>query len=239
MSNLRRPNLVGSAAARILPDKVPPINAHPRARNLSISNALTVPRPAVQRTWHWCHELITAHHRTVLFRAASRGVQGISGRTPCANDISGFCAAHHVSFILIGPGTRQALIDAMRALNWETTDDHGVQVVHVPDQRSLRFYYVTGDYWPADKWMGKTARIVTHRQPLELRITGQYRPSRIEPVEIRLADDAGILRFLIGNGDSKTISIPANASITVTANATFGVGYGSRQMSVTLSLEPK
>ena len=156
-----------------------------------------------------------------------------------ANDISGFCVAHNVSFILIGPGTPQPLIDGMRALNWETTDNHGVQVLRVPDQRSLRFYYVTGDYWPADKWMGKTARIVTHRQPLELRITGQYRPSRIEPVEIRLADDAGILRFLIGNGDSKTISIPANASITVTANATFGVGYGSRQMSVTLSLEPK
>jgi hypothetical protein len=86
--------------------------------------------------------------------------------------------------------------------------------------------------------MGKTARIVTHRQPLELRITGQYRPARVEPVEIRLADDAGILRFLIGHGDSKTISVPANASITVTANATFGVGYGSRQMSVMLSLEP-
>src|SRR6266481_6389625 len=112
-----------------------------------------------------------------------------------ANDISGFCAAHDVSFILIGPGSPQPLIDAMRALNWETTDDHGVQVVRVPDQRSLRFYYVTGDYWPGDKWMGKEARIVTHGQPLELRITGQYRPSKIKPVEIRLADDAGISRF--------------------------------------------
>jgi hypothetical protein len=156
-----------------------------------------------------------------------------------ANDISGFCAAHNVSFILIGPGTPQTLIDAIRALNWETTDDHGVQVVRIPDQGSLRFYYVTGDYWPSDKWMGREAKIVTHGQPLELRITGQYRPSKIKPVEIRLADDAGISRFSIGNGDSKTISVPANASITLTANATFGVGNGSRPLSVTLSLEPK
>jgi len=156
-----------------------------------------------------------------------------------ANDISGFCVAHNVSFILIGPGTPQTLIDAVRALNWETTDDHGVRVVCIPDQGSLRFYYVTGDYWPSDKWMGREAKIVTHGQPLELRITGQYRPSKIKPVEIRLADDAGISRFSIGNGDSKTISVPANASITLTANATFGVGNGSRPLSVTLSLEPK
>jgi hypothetical protein len=156
-----------------------------------------------------------------------------------ANDISGFCVAHNVAFILIGPGTPQTLIDAMRALNWETTNDHGVQVVRVPDQRSLRFYYITGDYLPLDKWMGKEARIVTHGQPLEMRITGQYLPSKIKRVEIRLADDAGISRFSIGNGDSKTISVPADASITLTANRTFGVGGGPRQISVMLSLEPK
>jgi len=156
-----------------------------------------------------------------------------------ANDISGFCVAHDVSFILIGPGTPQSLIDEIRALNWETTNDHGVQVVQVPDQRLLRFYYVTGNYWPDDKWMGKEARIVTHGQPLELHITGQYRPPEIKRVEIRLADDAGISRFFIGNGDSKTISVPATASITLTAKATFGVGIGSRQMSVTLNVEPK
>ena len=127
----------------------------------------------------------------------------------------------------------------MRALNWETTDDHGVQVVHVPDQRSLRFYYVTGNYWPLDKWMGKEVRIVTHGQPLELRITGEYLPSKIKRVEIRLADDAGISRFLIRSGDSKTISVSANASITLTANPTFDVGNGLRQISVMLSLEPK
>ena len=156
-----------------------------------------------------------------------------------ANDISGFCVAHNVAFILIGPGTQQTLIAATRALNWETTDDHGVQVVRVPDQRSLRFYYVTGNYWPLDKWMGKEARIVAHGQPLEMRITGQYLSSKIKRVEIRLADDAGISRFSIRNGDSKTISVPANASITLTANPTFGVGNGVRQISVMLSLDPK
>jgi hypothetical protein len=54
-----------------------------------------------------------------------------------ANDISGFCVAQKVSFILVGPGTPQTLIDAIRALNWETTDDHGVQVVRVPDRSAL------------------------------------------------------------------------------------------------------
>jgi hypothetical protein len=87
--------------------------------------------------------------------------------------------------------------------------------------------------------MGKEARIVTHGQPLVMRITGQYLPSKIKRVKIRLADDAGVSRFSIRNGDSKTISVPADASITLTANPTFGVGSGPRQISVMLSLEPK
>ena len=101
------------------------------------------------------------------------------------NDLSGFCAAHRVSAILVGPGTPATLVAAISALHWQETNAHGVRVVRVPDPRSLHFHQVLGDYWPQDSWMGRQVNIVTHGQPIELRITGQYRPVELGPVEIR------------------------------------------------------
>ena len=47
--------------------------------------------------------------------------------------------AHRVSAILVGPGTPAALVAAISALHWQGTNAHGVQVVRVPDPRSLHF----------------------------------------------------------------------------------------------------
>ena len=56
------------------------------------------------------------------------------------NDLSGFCVAHRVSAILVGPGTPAALSAAISALHWQETNAHGVRVVRVPDPRSLHFH---------------------------------------------------------------------------------------------------
>ena len=74
---------------------------------------------------------------------------------------------------------------AISALHWPETNAHGVRVVRIPDPRSLHFHQVWGDYWPEDSWMGRRVNIVTHGQPMELRISGQYRPVELGPVEIR------------------------------------------------------
>src|SRR6516225_6990940 len=101
------------------------------------------------------------------------------------NDLSGFCVSHRVSAILVGPGTPAALVAAISALHWQETNAYGVRVVRVPDPDSLHFHHVSGDYWPQDNWMGRQVNIVTHGQPMELRISGQYRPVELGPVEIR------------------------------------------------------
>jgi hypothetical protein len=56
------------------------------------------------------------------------------------NDLSGFCVAHRVSAILVGPGTPAALAAAISALHWQETNAYGVRVVRVPDPRSLHFH---------------------------------------------------------------------------------------------------
>jgi hypothetical protein len=56
------------------------------------------------------------------------------------NDLSGFCVAHRVSAILVGPGTPAALVAAISALHWQETNAHGVRVVRVPDPRSVHFH---------------------------------------------------------------------------------------------------
>jgi hypothetical protein len=163
------------------------------------------------------------------------------------NDLSDFCDAHRVSAILIGPGTPAPLVEAITALHWQETKSYRVRVVRLPDPASLHFYHVSGEYWPEDSeanWMGRHADIVTHGQPIELRITGQYRPVELGPVEIRATvNGSDVTTYRIGQPDTQVVRVPANASVTLTASATF-VPKGlprdgiQRQLSVVLSLQP-
>jgi hypothetical protein len=61
------------------------------------------------------------------------------------NDISAFCITHHVSAVLVGPGTPTPVAAAIEGLHWQETRDHGITVVRVPDSRSLHFYYILGE----------------------------------------------------------------------------------------------
>jgi len=123
-----------------------------------------------------------------------------------------------------------------------------VRVVRVPDPRSLHFYHVSGEYWPEDSpanWMGRQVNIVTHGQPIELSITGQYRPVELGPVEIdATVNGSEVASYRIGQRDTQVLSVPANASVTLRASATF-VPNGlprdgiQRRVSVLLSLQPE
>ena len=161
------------------------------------------------------------------------------------SDLSGFCLAHRVSAILVGPGTPPAQVAAISALHWQEANDHGVRVVRVPDPDSLHFHRVSGDYWPGDSWMGRQVNIVTHGQPLELRITGRYRPAELSPVEIRATvNGSEVASYRIGPPDTQVLRVPANASVTLTASATFvpnGLpgNVDQRSLSVVLNLQPE
>ena len=93
--------------------------------------------------------------------------------------------------------------------------------------------------------MGRQVNIVTHGQPMELRISGQSRPLELGPVEIRATvngSEAGSYR--IGCPDVQVLRVPANASVTLTASATFipkGLprNVEQRGLSVVLSLQPE
>jgi hypothetical protein len=161
------------------------------------------------------------------------------------NDLSGFCLAHRVSAILIGPGTSPAMVATISALHWQETDADGVRVVRVPDPDSLHFYHVWGDYWPYDGWMGRRVNIVTHGQPLEIQISGQYRPADLGPVEIHATiNGSEEATYRIGKTDTQVLSAPADASITLTASATYipkglPLDAEQRRLSVVLHLEPE
>jgi hypothetical protein len=154
-----------------------------------------------------------------------------------ANDLTGFCVAHKVSALLLCPGTSQALVHAVHALHWPATKDHEVEIMRVPEYQSLRFYYVDGDYWPSDEWMGKAVHVVTQGTPVRLSINGQYRPP--EPVEIRVVNGVDAKLYTIGPNDMQIVDIPANASVTITAASTFRVSDRGeyRSLSVHLKVE--
>jgi hypothetical protein len=164
------------------------------------------------------------------------------------NDLSGFCVSHRVSAILVGPDTPAPLVAAISALRWPETNAYGVRVVRVPDPDSLHFHQVSGDYWPEDGWMGRQVNIVTHGQPMELRISGQYRPVKLGPVEIRATvNGSEVESYHIGQPDTQVLRVPANASVTLTASATFVPkrpkrlprDAEQRRLSVVLSLQPE
>ena len=138
------------------------------------------------------------------------------------SDLSGFCLAHRVSAILVGPGTSAELVAAINALHWPETNAHGMRVVRVPDPRSLHFYRVSGDYWREDSWMGHQVNIVTHGQPIEVRISGKNRPVELGPVQIRATvKGSEVATYRIGQPDTEVLRVPADASVTLTAGATF------------------
>lgn len=140
------------------------------------------------------------------------------------NDISAFCGTHHVSAILMGPGTPTPLAAAIEALHWQETKDHGMRIVRVPDSSSLHFHYVLGDYWPsgsAESWMGHRISIVTSNEPMQLRITGRYRPAELGPVELSFVNGSDASHYRVAQGDTYILSVPADSSVSLTANATF------------------
>ena len=170
-------------------------------------------------------------------------LKGIPGPS-FESDLSGFCVAHRVSAILVGPGTPPVLVTAISALHWQETNAHGVRVVRVPGADSLHFHRVLGDFWPQDSWMGRQVSIVTHGQPMEVRITGRYRPVELGPVEIRATvNGSEVASYRIGQPDTQVLKVPPNASVTLTASATFvpkGVPRNEwRNLSVVLSLQPE
>jgi hypothetical protein len=149
---------------------------------------------------------------------------------------------------LVGPDAPAALVAAISALHWQETKAYGVRVVRVPDRDSLHFHQVSGDYWPDDNWMGRQVNIVTHGQPMELRISGQYRPVKLGPVEIRATvNGSEVGSYRIGQPDTQVLRVPANALVTLTASATFVPKRpkrlprddDQRSLSVILSLQPE
>jgi hypothetical protein len=140
------------------------------------------------------------------------------------DDITAFCITHHVSAILVGPGTPTPVAAAIEDLHWQETRDHGITVVRVPHSRPLHFYYVLGDYWPEDgpeSWMGHQINIVTHGQPMQLSITGRDRPPELGPVEISVVNGSDISRYRITKHDTHVVSLPADVSVVLTASDTF------------------
>jgi hypothetical protein len=140
-----------------------------------------------------------------------------------ADDLTGFCFTHRVSAILVGPGTPTPLAAAIEDLHWQETKDHGITVVRVPYSSVLHFYYVLGDYWPEgpESWMGHQINIVTHGQPMQLTITGQYRPPELGPVEISVVNGSDVSRYRIAEHDQQVLNLPADASVILTASGTF------------------
>ena len=90
-------------------------------------------------------------------------------------------------------------------------------VVRVPDPGVLHFHYILGDYWPQEapySWMGRQINVVTHDQPMQLRISGLDRPSELGPVEIRVVNGSEVSRYRIAKQDTQLLNLPTGASIT-------------------------
>ena len=92
--------------------------------------------------------------------------------------------------------------------------------------------------------MGRQIKIVTHDKPMQLRISGRYRPAGLGPVEIRVANGSEVSSYPIAQQDTQVLRLPADASVTLTASATFVPAKvlhngDPRQLSVTFSLQPE
>jgi hypothetical protein len=161
------------------------------------------------------------------------------------NDLAAYCVTHRVSHILITPDTEEPLVAAIAAQHWPQHSDKGVTVVEVPPASELRYSYVNGDYWPTAQplgWMGRRVTVVTHGLPLVMTLTGALRLVK-EPVTVTVTSNAKTTVYHMVQSDTKTIELPADADVLITADTTFVPdriihnGDG-RALSVAIALEP-
>lgn len=158
------------------------------------------------------------------------------------DNLTAFCATHGIDYILIGPGTAPALAHAVEALNWPLRSDHGVMVIKVPPASTLRYSYIQGDYWPsggAFSWMGQSAFIVTHKEPVILTMTGNYRPMR-GSVDIVVSDRSDKLVYHIAQSTTMSVWLPPDTTVKVEASSTFLLKGDAdhKHVSVAIKLQP-
>jgi hypothetical protein len=138
------------------------------------------------------------------------------------NDLAAFCAAHHVTYILAGPGTPETLIAALSAQGWPQRVTQGILVTEVPAPSELKYGDVQGDYWPSLaplNWMGRQVVITNRGAPAILTLSGAWRP--VDPVDMTLVTESGTSVYHIGKSDVYSIRLPANGTVTLTADSTF------------------
>jgi hypothetical protein len=139
------------------------------------------------------------------------------------NDLAAFCATHDVNYILTGPSTPRLMAAAIAGQHWPQHDKFGMTVIQVPPANQLTYSRIEGDYWasPASlNWMGKRAVVYTHGTPAILTLDGRWRPPD-DPEYITLVNGSERSVYRITRPDSKTVQLPANATIVLTASSTF------------------
>ena len=83
---------------------------------------------------------------------------------------------------------------------------------------------------------------MTHGQPVQLSIIGRYRTPQLGPVEISVVNGSDVSRYRITERDTQVLSLPADASVILTASDTFvpariSHNGGERHLSVRISLQ--
>jgi hypothetical protein len=160
-----------------------------------------------------------------------------------ANGLEAYCVSHRVDDIIIGQGTPPAIVAAITAMGWPEHAYGDVTVVTVPSEAGFSYYDITGDFWPSAaprNWMGHQVTIVTHGTPFDLVLAGTGFIPKL--VTMKMASKSGDLTFQIGSSMTKTIHLPANAVLTLTADQTFvpaSVIHNAdqRNLSVMISVE--
>lgn len=156
-----------------------------------------------------------------------------------ANDLTAFCATHHVNYIIMAPGTPSSVIEAVSKLKWPQSIEQGVVITQVPPSTQLQYsYYIDGEYWSSPQtfnWVGERAIIHNRDRPINLTLSGQWRPTK-EPVDITLTDGRDTSVYRITQSDRKMITIKPNATVVLVASSTFHVDNDIRRFSVAISL---
>jgi len=162
-----------------------------------------------------------------------------------AAGFAAYCDTHHVNAVIEGPGTPPVIAAAIASLGWTSRADSGVLVITPPASASISYRYVMGDAWPAaagPEWMGRQVEIITHNAPSILTLSGQDRPAGLAET-ITLATGGQSQQMSFGRGTIKSLTLPANADITITAATLFRPHdyfptADRRHVSVTLTLRP-
>lgn len=157
-----------------------------------------------------------------------------------------YCAQFDVKHVVVCPGTPDQLAKAVKNEGWSADKYGQCTAYYVPHH--MKYFEYSGDTWGDYNkygWIGKSVTIKTSHDPIKVLLTGQFIPSGVPHVAIKITELHGKViykTFVPGSKLSVTIKLNGTNLVHISAKNTWTPNKiihngDTRDLSISMKIE--